>query len=64
MPRRGRRRARRGEGTVYHSRHDHRWIARYPLGTIDGKRRDRRKKFLTEDEAIAELERMRRLLRT
>jgi integrase len=54
-----RRRRRRGEGTVYKS--GDRWIARYPLGTVNGKRSSKRVKCRTEREALAELERMRRL---
>jgi len=54
------RRGRRGEGTVYWSASDRRWIARWPLGVIDGKRAAKRVKCRTEREANAELERLRR----
>jgi hypothetical protein len=57
------RRGRRGEGTVYYSRSDRRWVARWPLGVVDGKRQDKRAKFRTQDEAEEELVRMRRLYR-
>lgn len=53
-----RRRRRRGEGTVYKS--DGSWIARYPLGTVNGKRITKRVRCKTEREALQELERMRR----
>lgn len=53
-----RRRRRRGEGSVYRSQGS--WIARYPLGVVDGKRRSKRIRCATEREALAELERMRR----
>lgn len=53
-----RRRRRRGEGTVYRS--DGSWIARYPLGTINGKRVSKRVRCDSEREALAELERLRR----
>jgi hypothetical protein len=54
------RRGRRGDGTVYWSKRDRRWIARLPLGTVDGVRRDKREKCLTEDDAKAALKRLRR----
>ena len=54
-----RRRRRRGEGSVYKSQGS--WIARFPLGTIDGKRVTRRRRCVTEREALAALEQMRRL---
>lgn len=54
-----RRRRRRGEGSVYRSQGS--WIARFPLGTVDGKRITKRHRCATEREALAELERMRRL---
>lgn len=53
-----RRRRRRGEGSVYRS--EGRWIARYPLGTVDGKRLTKRVKCATERDALVELERLRR----
>lgn len=53
-----RRRRRRGEGTVYRS--DDSWIARFPLGTVNGKRVSKRVRCRTEREALAELERLRR----
>lgn len=52
------RRRRRGEGTVYRS--EGVWIARYPLGTVKGKRITKRVRCRTEREAMAELERLRR----
>lgn len=55
------RRGRRGEGSVYWSKVDRRWIARWPLGVVDGRRRSKAVKRRTEDEAIAELEELRRL---
>ena len=55
------RRGRRGEGTVYWSKADRRWVARWPLGVVDGKRQDKRAKFRTEDEADAQLVKFRRL---
>lgn len=53
-----RRRRRRGEGSVYKSQGS--WIACYPLGTVDGKRRNKRSRHRTEREALVELEQMRR----
>lgn len=54
------RRARRGEGTVYYSRTDRRWIARYPLGIVKGRRLSKRVKCANERAARAELEKLRR----
>jgi integrase len=54
------RRGRRGEGTHYYSKADKRWIARFPLGIVNGKRIAKRVKCRTERQAIAELERLRR----
>lgn len=54
-----RRRRRRGEGSVYRSQGS--WIARFPLGTVNGKRLTKRTRCKTEREAMAELERMRRI---
>lgn len=54
------RRGRRGEGTVFYSHADRRWIARYPLGIIRGRRQDKRVKCRTERQANGELERLRR----
>lgn len=54
-----RRRRRRGEGSVYRSQGS--WIANYPLGTINGKRVNKRARRATEREALAELERLRRI---
>lgn len=53
-----RRRGRRGEGTVYRS--DGAWIARFPLGTVNGKRLTKRVRCHSEREARAELERLQR----
>ena len=55
------RRGRRGGGTVYWSKTDRRWVARWPLGVSDGKRRDKRVRCRTEPQALHELEKMRRL---
>lgn len=55
------RRARRGEGTVYYSKAERRWIARFPLGVVKGKRISERAKRRTEREARFELERFRRI---
>jgi integrase len=55
------RRGRRGEGTVYFLRSERRWVARYPLGVVDGRRLDKRVKCRTRAEADAELERLRRI---
>lgn len=52
------RRGRRGAGTTYYSKADRRWIARYPLGIINGKRASKRVKCRTEPEAIRELEKL------
>ena len=57
------RRGRRGDGTVYYSRRDRRWIARFPLPAAAGRRRDKRVKCRTRDEAKAELEQLRRAYR-
>ncbi|MEK0431468.1 MAG: hypothetical protein RL139_1272 [Gemmatimonadota bacterium] len=54
------RRARRGDGTVYYSRTDRRWVARFPLGIVKGQRQAKRVKCLTERAARAELEQLRR----
>lgn len=54
------RRGRRGEGTHYYSKTDRRWIARFPLGVVDGRRIAKRVKCRTEPEAIRELERLTR----
>lgn len=54
-----RRRRRRGEGSVYRSQGS--WIARYPLGVVNGKRISKRVRCATEREALGELERMRRI---
>lgn len=53
-----RRRRRRGEGSVYRSEGG--WIARFPLGTVKGKRISKRVRCKTEREAHDELERLRR----
>lgn len=50
------RRRRRGEGTVYFDGVS--WIARYPLGVVNGKRRSKRVRAKTEREAKAELQRL------
>lgn len=54
-----RRRGRRGEGTVYPS--DGGWIARFPLGTVNGKRMSKRVRCATEADANLELARLRRI---
>lgn len=55
------RRARRGEGTVYFSKSDRRWVARYPLGVIGGRSQSKRVKCSTERAARVELEQLRRI---
>lgn len=55
---RRRARRRRGEGTVYQSEGS--WIARYPLGTVNGRRVSKRVRCHSEREALAQLERLRR----
>lgn len=54
-----RRRRRRGEGSVYRSQGS--WIACYPLGMVDGKRRTKRSRHQTEREALIEVERLCRM---
>lgn len=54
-----RRRRRRGEGSVYRSQGS--WIACWPLGSVNGKRRTKRSRHRTERDALQELERMRRI---
>lgn len=56
-----RRRGKRGEGSVYYSRADRSWVARWPLGVVDGKRQSRRAKRSTRAGALEELEKFRRL---
>src|SRR5687768_9487074 len=56
-----RRRHRRGEGSVWYDRVNGCWWARVSLGVVDGKRVGRKVRRRTEREALAELERMRRL---
>ena len=58
MTARMKRRRRRGEGSVYESQGS--WIASYPLGSVNGKRKTRRARCATERAALGELERMRR----
>jgi integrase len=53
-----RRRRRRGEGSVYKSEGG--WIARYPLGSVNGRRINKRVRCKTERDALQELERLRR----
>lgn len=55
------RRKRRGDGSVFYSRVDKRWVARFPLGTVGGRRSDKRVKCRTEAEANRELEGLRRI---
>lgn len=55
------RRGRRGEGTVYYSRTDRRWVARFPLGVVKGRRAAKRVKCRSERQARAELEQLRRV---
>src|SRR5687768_13575171 len=52
------RRGHRGEGTVYRSEGS--WVARFPLGIVDGKRRSKRVRCHSRLEALDELERLRR----
>lgn len=56
-----RRRGRRGEGTVYPS--EGKWIARFPLGVINGKRQSKRVRCETKADAERELERLQRIYR-
>lgn len=56
----GKRRGKRGEGTVYYSRTDRRWVARFPLGIVRGKRKAVRIKTPNERAARVELEQLRR----
>lgn len=55
---RRKRRGRRGLGTVYESEGG--WIARYPLGTVNGRRTAKRVRCRTREAAEDELERLRR----
>jgi integrase len=59
MATRRRRKAGNGEGTVYWSRADRQWIAALSVGTLGGKRRRYRARAASEDDARAELERLR-----
>ncbi len=54
------RRGKRGEGSVYFSKTDRRWVARFPLGVVNGKRVAKRVKAPNERAARVELERLRR----
>lgn len=54
------RRARRGDGSVGWDRTAQCWVARYPLPTVDGKRRYRKVRCVSETEADAALDRLRR----
>lgn len=54
-----RRRRRRGEGSVYQSQGS--WIACYPLGTVNGKRKTARSRHKSEYDALAELDRLHRI---
>lgn len=56
----GKRRGRRGDGTVYFSKADRRWVARWPLGMVGGKRQAKRAKCRTERQADVALEQLRR----
>lgn len=57
------RRRKRGEGSVFYSKRDRRWIARWSLGVVEGRRQAKRTKHRTPEAAKADLERMRRLYR-
>ena len=61
MATRRRRKAGNGEGTVYWSRADRQWIAALSVGTLGGKRRRYRARAASEEDAKAQLERLRRL---
>jgi len=54
------RRGRRGEGTVFYSKTERRWVARLPLGVIGGKRRSKRVTASSQREAQRKLERLQR----
>jgi integrase len=54
------RRRRRNEGSVFYSKSDGSWIARYPLGVRDGKRVGKKVRAPTEQAAKVELERLHR----
>lgn len=54
------RRAQRGTGTVYYSKTERRWIARFPLGMVSGKRQSKRAVASSEREAKRKLERLQR----
>lgn len=55
-----RRRRRRNEGSVFFSKSDGAWIARFPLGVRDGRRVGKKVRCHSESDAKAELERLRR----
>lgn len=55
------RRGRRGEGSVYYAARERAWIARWPLGTVNGKRHEKRVRRRTEAEADEALAIFRRL---
>jgi integrase len=57
MAKRRRPRRHRGEGSVYQSEGS--WIAAFPLGVSNGRRRFKRARCRTEEDAFRELERMR-----
>lgn len=54
------RRGRRGEGTVYYSKAERRWVARFPLGIVGGKRKARRVTARSEREARRKLDQLQR----
>jgi hypothetical protein len=56
-----RRRARRGEGSVFYDHAAGAWIARVSLGVVDGKRIRHKVRAPTEDAARDELDRLTRL---
>ena len=60
-PRMARRRRRRGEGSVFFSHSERRWIARVSLGVRDGHRIRHRISALTQDEAKQSLEKLQRI---
>jgi integrase len=53
-------RRRRETGSVFYSASDRAWIARVSLGVVNGKRIGRKVRAATEDEALDQLERLRR----
>lgn len=57
------RRRARGAGSVFYDHHERCWVAIYPLGVVNGKRSRKKRRAATEQEALAELEQLRRTYR-